>query len=150
LNFHLFGENRKLNISEIAAEGAKRGLNMSEIMAITEQDGWKYEGQYHDGESYVCSSYVAALWKAAGLFGDDEINAVEWSPKDVYQVKFFDSDNKNKRPQACKDADPDGEFCQLLGKYRMQFPGFNTLDPYPHMNDHCQSVAPDFYRPDYC
>jgi hypothetical protein len=40
----------------------------------------------------VCSSYVVALWKAAGLFGNYTINAVEWSPKDVYQVNFF---NKN-------------------------------------------------------
>jgi hypothetical protein len=39
-------------------------------MALTEEDGWKYEGFYHDGESMVCSSFVAAIWKAAGLFGD--------------------------------------------------------------------------------
>ena len=53
-------------------------------MAIVEEDGWKYEGQYHDGESMVCSSFVAAVCKAAGLFGDKYINAVEWTPKDVY------------------------------------------------------------------
>jgi hypothetical protein len=41
-------------------------------MAMVEKDGWEYEGFYHDGLSYVCSSYVAALWKAAGLFGDTE------------------------------------------------------------------------------
>lgn len=58
-------------------------------MALTEEDGWKYEGFYHDGESMVCSSFVAAIWKAAGLFGDVKINAVEWLPKDVYQVNFF-------------------------------------------------------------
>jgi hypothetical protein len=53
-------------------------------MALTEVDGWKYEGFYHDGESMVCSSFVAAIWKAAGLFGDVYINAVEWLPKDIY------------------------------------------------------------------
>lgn len=57
---------------------------MSEVMAIVEEDGWKYEGFYHDGESMVCSSFVTAVWKAAGLFGDLKINAVEWLPKDVY------------------------------------------------------------------
>lgn len=98
LNFHLFGEDKKLNVTELAAEGVKRGMNLSEMMAIVEEDGWKYEGMYHDGESYVCSSYVAALWKAAGLFGDNYINAVEWVPKDLYQVKFFDSSNQDKRP----------------------------------------------------
>ena len=64
--------------------GAKKGMIMSEVMAIVEEDGWKYEGFYHDGESMVCSSFVTAVWKAAGLFGDLKINAVEWLPKDVY------------------------------------------------------------------
>jgi len=80
-----------LNISGIAAEGAKRGLTVSEVMALVEMDGWKYTGEYHDGESMVCSCFVAALWKNAGLF-DGEVNAVEWSPKDVYQVDFFNKD----------------------------------------------------------
>jgi len=39
----------------------------------------------------VCSSFVTAVWKAAGLFGDYEINATEWTPKDVYQVNFFNT-----------------------------------------------------------
>ena len=115
---------------------------------MVEVDGWKYTGQWHDGESMVCSCFVAALWKAAGLFGDDYINAVEWSPKDVYQVDFFNGDYK--KPQACVDADPNTPWCQLLGKYRMSFPGYNSLKPYAHMNHHCESVSPDFYRPDGC
>ena len=136
-----------LDIAGVAAEAARRGLNVSEVMAMIEVDGWEYTGFWHDGESMVCSSYVAGLWKAAGLF-DGYINAVEWSPKDVYQVDFF---NKNfTRPQACQDADPDQPWCQLLGKYRMTFPGFSSIKPYSHMNERCPSVAPDFYRPDGC
>lgn len=27
-----------------------------------------------DGKAYVCSSYIAAIYKAAGLFGDKVIN----------------------------------------------------------------------------
>jgi len=57
-----------LDIAGIAAEGAKRGLNVSDVMALVEQDGWKYHGFWHDGESMVCSCFVAGLWKAAGLF----------------------------------------------------------------------------------
>lgn len=72
-----------LNISEIAQETARRGLNISDAMAIVEQDGWNYTGQYHDGESMVCSMFVVGLWKAAGLF-KGEVNANEWGPKDVY------------------------------------------------------------------
>ena len=78
-------------------------------MAIVEQDGWKYTGQYHDGLSYVCSTYVTALWKAAGLFEGLDINAAEWSPKDVYQVDFFNKEYK--RPPQCVEADPNGGFC---------------------------------------
>lgn len=58
-------------------------MSLEDAMAIVEEDGWKYTGQWHDGESMVCSAFVAAMWKAAGLF-DDPVNAVEWGPKDVY------------------------------------------------------------------
>lgn len=106
LNKHLGTE--KLNITEIADEASTRGLNVSDVMAIVEQDGWEYSGEYHDGESMVCSAFVAALWKAAGLF-DGPVNAVEWGPKDVYQVDFF---NKTyDRPEQCKQADPDQPWC---------------------------------------
>jgi hypothetical protein len=54
-------------------------------MAMPEQDGWLYTGKEpRDGLSYVCSAYVTALYKAGGLFGDLEINATEFTPKDVY------------------------------------------------------------------
>ena len=146
MNFHL--GTKGLNISGIAAEGSKRGLNVTDVMAMVEKDGWEYTGSYHDGLSYVCSTYVTALWKAGGLFEGLEINAAEWSPKDVYQVDFF---NKSyKRPQQCVDADPDGGFCQLLGKYRMEFPGWSSIKAYTHQNEHCDSVAPDFIRPEGC
>jgi hypothetical protein len=72
------------NISTMAYEGRKRNMSISDVMAIVEEDGWKYTGEYHDGESYVCSCWVASVWKAAGIFGDHKINAVEQSPKDVY------------------------------------------------------------------
>jgi hypothetical protein len=95
----------------------------------------------------VCSSFVVGLWKAGGLF-DGAVNAVEWGPKDVYQVDFFNKDLK--RPQACIDADPTSKHCQLLGKYRLTFPGFSSIPQYPNMNDHCPSLAPDFVRPEGC
>ena len=151
--FFSAGLNKKLgthglNISGIAAASAEKGLKIADIMAIVEEDGWLYEGQYHDGMSMVCSSYVAALWKAAGIFGDKEVNAVEFTPKDLYELNFFDENFK--RPQQCIDADPDYKWCQLLGKYRLTFPGFNTIEPYDHMNERCPSIAPHFHRPDGC
>jgi len=139
-----------LNISEIADKALEKNMTVNDVMAIVEEDGWKYSGEWHDGESMVCSSFVAAMWKAAGIFGDVYINAVEWGPKDVYQVDIFDKTYIDQRPQQCKDADPNVPWCQLLGKYRMNFPGFSSIPAYDHMNDHCGSIAPDFNRTAGC
>ena len=87
LNKHLGTEG--LNISEVAIEANKKGMSIIDVAAIAEQDGWKYTGYYHDGESVVCSCFVAAMWKAAGIFGDIEINAVEQTPMDIYQMDIF-------------------------------------------------------------
>lgn len=63
---------------------------------MPERDGWLYEGiQPRDGEAYVCSSYIVAVFKAAGLFGDLEVHATEFTPRDLYELNFFD---KNFRP----------------------------------------------------
>lgn len=148
LNFKL--GTKDLNISEVAVEAAKRNMSIEDVMAMAEQDGWKYKGQWHDGESYVCSSWVASVWKAAGLFGDLELNAAEWGPKDIYQVDFFNKTYGETKPQQCKDADPNVPWCQILGKFTLTFPGFSSIQPYAHMNDHCPSIAPEFIRPDGC
>jgi len=117
---------------------------MDMLMAQPENDAWIYS----DGPSMVCSSYVAAMYKAAGLFGDLEINATEMTPRDVYTLNFFDT--APKRPQACIDADPTSNFCQLSGKYRMTFPGYSTIAPYNHMCEKCPTIAPLYVRPDGC
>lgn len=96
-NFFTEGLNKRLgtdglDISGVAAEAANRGLSVQEVMAMPEQDGWLYTGKVpRDGLSYVCSAYVTALYKAGGLFGDLEINATEFTPKDVYQMNIFDT-----------------------------------------------------------
>ena len=68
-------------------------MTIEDVMAMVEEDGWQYYGeQPRDGLSYVCSAYVAAVWKAAGLFSPYFINATEFSPKDVYVMDFFEKD----------------------------------------------------------
>ncbi len=66
-------------------------------MGIPEQYGRIYSGEVPiDGMTFVCSSYSALVWKAAGLFADATVNVTEFTPRDVYIVDFF---NKNfKRP----------------------------------------------------
>ena len=117
---------------------------MLQLMAEPELDGWYYS----DGYSYVCSCFVIGVYKAAGLFGDMEINAVEFTPKDLYQINFFNT--TAALPSQCTAADPELPYCQILGKYKFSLPGYSTVSPYSHMNEHCASLSPDYIRPDGC
>lgn len=124
-------------------------MSIQDVMAMPEIDGWEYTGiEPRDGKNWVCSAYVAALYKAGGLFGELDINATEFTPRDVYMLDFFDT--KIVRPQACIDADSELPYCQLLGNYRMTLPGYSTITPYANMNERCASVWPDYIREDGC
>ncbi|CDW80089.1 UNKNOWN [Stylonychia lemnae] len=137
-----------LNLKQVAAEAANRNLTVEDLMSQVEVEGWTYTGLQNDGRSYVCSAYVAAVYKAAGLFGDFHINGPEFTPRDVYTLNFFDLNYK--KPESCQQVDPSQPFCQILGKYRMTLPGYSTITPYEHMDEKCPSIAPDFVRPDGC
>lgn len=137
------------NISEIAEIAAGKDMSVEDVMAMVEMDGWEYTGiEPRDGQAYVCSAYVATMYKAAGLFGDFDVQGTEFVPRDVYSLNFF---NENYAlPDACKSADPGNNFCQLLGKYRMTLPGYNTVEAYSHMNEKCTVNWPDYSRDDGC
>jgi hypothetical protein len=138
-----------LNMAGLAAEGAKRGMTIEDIMAVPEQDHWVYEGvEPRDGWSYVCSAYVAAVYKAAGLFDGHDVQATEFTPRDVYTLNVFDTNYKVT--EDCAKADPGQPFCQLLGKYRMTFPGYSTISPYEKMAEHCPTMSPLYERPAHC
>jgi len=40
----------------------------------------------------VCSSFVVAVMKAAGVFGDMEIHATEFTPRDLYMLDVYDKE----------------------------------------------------------
>lgn len=61
VNKRLGTTNRKL--SELGYLMAERGMTVGDLMAIPERDGWEYS----DGRSYVCSSFVAAVYVAGQL-----------------------------------------------------------------------------------
>jgi len=84
-------------------------MTLQDVIAIPEQDGWLYTGLPHDGMAFVCSAYSASVYKAAGIFGKHEINATEFTPRDVYLLDIFDKEFV--RPQACIDADPNLPYC---------------------------------------
>lgn len=133
-----------LDVTQLAEVIYARGLDFPTVFAMPEVDGWLYP----DGESYVCSSFVIAMWKAAGLFDGYEVSGTEFTPRDIYQMTYINS--SYVVPPNCKAVDPQNPYCQIMGAYRMEFPGISTVGPYSHMNDHCPSEAPDYFRPTGC
>jgi hypothetical protein len=137
---------RGLSLGDIALEAARKGISINDLFAMVEKDGWEYS----DGQSMVCSSFVAATWKAGGLFGDMPINAVEFTPRDVYQLNFFDLNYT--KPKKCQGVDDDLPYCQIMGKYKMDITkdGYSTVDPYPNMFEQCESMPPLYERTKGC
>jgi len=144
LNFRLGTKNK--SIYEIAYQAAKMGITIENVLALVEKEGWEYS----DGVNYVCSCFVVGFYKHGNLFGELEILPYEFTPKDVYQLNIFDKEYKERRPKICKEADPELEYCQIIGKYQVKLPNYSTIQPYSHMNEKCPSVAPEYTRPDGC
>lgn len=139
-----------LTTPELAAEAANQGMSLQDVMAIVNMDDWTYTGLPNDGRSYVCSSYVSAQYKAAGLYGDMSVQATEHAPRDVYMLNFFDKERA--RPEACVTADPTLPYCQIMGKYRIDIPidTYSVMEPYPHMSEHCATNYPSYDRDAGC
>lgn len=139
-----------LKISDIIELQDKKNQSIEDLYLLPEIEGWVYHGDGPaDGINYVCSSYVAGHYEAAGLFdGYGEQSATEWSPKDIYQVNFFNT----TRPLtgACAEDDSGLPVCQFMGDYKITLPGLSSIDPYPQMNYNCPSKAPEYIRPDNC
>lgn len=134
-----------LKIADLQVVAMQQGLTMLEVMTQVEMDGWWYS----DGYSYVCSSFVLAMYKKAGILGDLPMQGTEFTPKDVYSLTIFD---KNATlPAVCTAADPMLPYCQILGYYRINLGSdYSSIDPYANMNEHCPSVAPDYIRTPGC
>ncbi|XP_051125089.1 uncharacterized protein LOC127247317 [Andrographis paniculata] len=139
---------QNLTLPEILVEVERRGSSFGELLAKPEQDNWVYE----DGMSASCVAYVFELYKAAGLFGklSSKIQVTEFTIKDAYSVKFFENDPR-RLPKWCDEGDTEQRpFCQIRGKYRMELPGYNTVEPYAHMNEKCESLPTEYYRTPGC
>lgn len=138
-----------LDVPGVLTECAKRKIPFGDLLSVPEQDDWRYS----DGQSTTCVSYVMSAWKEAGILGPhaDDIQVTEFTIKDAYQLNLFNDD-----PAGISDwCDQGGNeplvpYCQILGKWKIELPGYNSLELYPHMNEHCPSLAPDYIRPDGC
>jgi len=152
-NKRLFPSNPNSDLSLIDAYMAagKKGLSWSDVVTMPELDEWVYHDDNNTvGPSMVCNVLVMRMWKEGGIFGKlkDEIQAGELTNWDDYSLNVFNGNYV--RPKQCVTADPDSQFCQLLGKYRMTLPDYNTVAPYPHMREKCPSLPPKYIKPVGC
>ena len=133
-----------LSIPEIIAKAAKKGMSFEELLAIPERDEWVYS----NGKNFVCSAFVTYFYKVGGLFNGIDIQAREFTPRDIYMLDFWDKNYK--RPKECVDADPDLPYCQIMGKFKVELPGYSSVHPYSKMNEKCPTQGPKFERPNKC
>ena len=128
-----------LRFPEILQEGAKQGYEARAIPTIPEQDTWMYETfRYNEtnvveGRSMVCCVYVCSSWKAAGLFGDNDVNCGEFTNADDYSMHFFED-----------------EYKQIIGRWTLELNRYNTREPYDHMSEKCASLAPNYEQDADC
>jgi len=137
-----------LDLPEIIVESEKRGMTFDKLLTVPEKDDWVY----NDGQSASCVAYVLMMYKEAGLFDpiSSSIEVTEFTIKDAYVLNFFES-NTTRLPDWCnKDDTVKLPFCQIKGRYRMELPGYNTMEPYAHMNERCASLPPDYLRSQNC
>ncbi|XP_031104565.1 uncharacterized protein LOC116008734 [Ipomoea triloba] len=137
-----------LDLPEILVEVERRGSSFGELLAIPEQDDWVYS----NGKSRSCVAFVLQIYKKAGLFGRlaRSIQFTEFTVKDAYSLKIFEDDTR-RLPLWCSEGDTEQlPFCQIRGKYKMELPRYNTIEPYAHMNERCPSEPPKYSRPERC
>ena len=134
-----------LTIPQLQEEAAKKNQTLLQVMTIPEMDGWWYS----DGLSYVCSSFVLAMYKQAGILGSLKLQGTEFTPKDVYSLNIFDP--APVLPEVCLQTGDNLPYCQILGDWRIDLgKDYSSITPYSYMNQNCPSVAPEYYRTPGC
>ncbi|KAJ8773778.1 hypothetical protein K2173_006428 [Erythroxylum novogranatense] len=135
-----------LDLYEIIAETERRGMTFDELLTIPEKDEWEYS----DGKSTTCVAFILAMYKQAGVFESiaNSVQVTEFTIRDAYMLKIFES-NQTRLPDWCNNGDR-LPFCQILGEYRMELPGYNSIEPYANMNENCPSLPPSYDRPIRC
>lgn len=131
----------KLNFAGVWEELYRRKTTLGEIMSIPERDDWRYE----DGPNYVCSSFLVAVYKAGGLFGGLDVQATEFTPKDLLELNIWETSGKYLGAE-CRDFAVEHRWCQIMGKVKMNLGPASFVEPYDQMNERCPSIAPDYKR----
>ena len=134
------------SLRELTEEISRRNKTIEDIIIMPELE----EYVYPDGENWICSAFVVGIMKAGGIFGDLKIEPHEFTPRDIYQLDIYDKDFKLHGPKECLEADPDLDYCMILGKYDIRVKGYSSIPLYDHMNERCSTQAPDYFREEGC
>lgn len=133
-----------LTTEEIVEVLLKKNMTLEDLISVPEKDSWRYDD---NKVALVCSSFAMGLYRAAGLFPNLDFEVTEFTPKDSYQVKIFDSNWKRPAPCLVDDL----PYCQLNGIYKLELPNWNSIDLYDHMNEKCGALPPKYERePPFC
>ena len=108
----------------------------------------------------VCCVYVCSSWKAAGLFGDDEVNCSEMTNLDGGWIRFilyssimyYMNDYVTCYILYMSDFTLNifEEQQQIIGRWTLKLNKFNLKKPYEHMAETCPSLAPDYEQAADC
>lgn len=134
-----------LSYFEILDRITQKGMTLGELWAIPEKSDWKYQTGDNYSERYVCSAFATYVLQQGGIM-PEEIAPQEFTPKDVFELAIFEE----KPPAECQIEDPNRPFCMLYGDYGIDYSTYNSVKPYPHMNERCPTRSPYFFRPSGC
>lgn len=133
----------------IVIQAAQKSTTLYELMAMPAQDEWNSKKH----PIFTSASFIVEIYKHIGVFGKKKINANEFHLRDLYQLDIFHRSIKeeDKLPAECHVADPHLPYCQLMGEFRINLPGYSTVKPYDNMNERCKSHPPLYKRePENC
>ncbi|CAL9763979.1 unnamed protein product [Musa acuminata subsp. burmannicoides] len=107
------------------------GLDLPDIIVEAEKRGTS------------CVAFILEIYKAITVSDTSELSFCAFEldvildakqMKDAYTLNFFES-NISRLPEW----------------YRMELPGYNSMQPYPHiMNEKCPTLPPNYVRAKYC
>ena len=88
--------------------------------------------------------------KSGGLFLpiDNQLQVSEFTPRNLYELQIYNS-SASFQGISCYQNDNNG-ICQFMGDYIMNYPGFNNIAMYKHMNNHCPSHPLEYHRTIHC
>jgi len=117
--------------------------SIASVLAMPELDSYTY----NNSAEMVCSEFAARVWQHGFKDQLPEFQGSEQTPKDNYQFQIFEPKvfNKDNCPVGLHETDT-GNYCQLMGQWRLPLGGYNSIKLYPNMNNHCGSQWPSFDR----